>query len=484
LAQTKVWQTEVSADNVDLRQPLSVTLASLTVDLPADGRVFVKFDGNCTSTPGDRIALAAANIPDWDTNDGNTSCQIYDPLNATACFNHSRVYDASAGSHTYYAVGQNYVNTQGTGIASIYGHLTVIYVANNDPQTAMTGTGIVLGPISWNGPVYEFGSISITVPVSGQILVNFDGYVALNTNDEVLYTTNLSTDWPNHPEITSISMGSDYFESRMIHRKSYPVGPGTYEIYALGQKVNGELNSTTDYIYATLSAQFIPDNSNTIDLQHQLLDGTGISQGAPQNIGHLDINAQMDGKALIQFTGRTNSSYADLFNLTLEPTGMPGTILGSVQIQPIRTSDAYTTFSVSGAADLTTGVTGFDVVAEFDPSSSGSGAADISGLLSVLFVANNSTTGVHETRQDLHVSLYPNPTTGLVYGHLSEIAASPFKLSVYSSAGQVLQQTYYENTTDFRSDLRGLPDGAYLIGVKLDGDENETLYRIVKSAPR
>ena len=100
LSQTHVWQTAVSVNDIDLRQPSAVTLASLTIEIPADGRVFVKFDGNCTSTTGDRIILAASQYDDWDTNDGNTSCTVYDPLYPTNCFNHSRVYDATAGTST------------------------------------------------------------------------------------------------------------------------------------------------------------------------------------------------------------------------------------------------------------------------------------------------------------------------------------------------------------------------------------------------
>ena len=42
-------------------------------------------------------------------------------------FSHTRVYNVSAGARTFYAVGHNYVEYDGTGIASVYGNITVLF---------------------------------------------------------------------------------------------------------------------------------------------------------------------------------------------------------------------------------------------------------------------------------------------------------------------------------------------------------------------
>ena len=97
----------------------------LTINAPSEGKVLVHFNGKCHPSNGDLIVLAASDHPGWVTNDGNVSVQ-----DNSACFSHSRVYDVTPGSHTFYAVAHNYVYENGTGYASIYANLTVEFFPN------------------------------------------------------------------------------------------------------------------------------------------------------------------------------------------------------------------------------------------------------------------------------------------------------------------------------------------------------------------
>lgn len=117
------WAT-VNVTNTDVRTS-TINVATVSVNAPSAGYVVVRFDGHGVPSPGDRLVLAASNVSaSWGVNDGNVS------LNQNGSFSHSRVYPVNAGLNTFYAVANNYVNTGGTGLASIYGTLTAEFFPN------------------------------------------------------------------------------------------------------------------------------------------------------------------------------------------------------------------------------------------------------------------------------------------------------------------------------------------------------------------
>jgi hypothetical protein len=118
------WAT-ISQTNIDVTS--TVTLATVTISAPTAGYVVVRFDGRAIADTGDRLVLAASDDADWHTNDGSVSFNGDDNNHS---FSHTRVYSVSAGSKTFYAVAQNYVDTAGDGKASIYGMLTATFYPN------------------------------------------------------------------------------------------------------------------------------------------------------------------------------------------------------------------------------------------------------------------------------------------------------------------------------------------------------------------
>ncbi|MBA3704814.1 MAG: hypothetical protein H0W84_02615, partial [Bacteroidetes bacterium] len=116
----------ISKTNIDLSN--ETTLGQVTINPTSAGKVIVHFDGQCIVDVGDRIVLAASNTTSWGVNDGNVGVEATDADVNRKPFSHTRVYDVIAGSQTFYAVAHNYVETDGSGIASIYGTLTAEFV--------------------------------------------------------------------------------------------------------------------------------------------------------------------------------------------------------------------------------------------------------------------------------------------------------------------------------------------------------------------
>ncbi|MES2617497.1 MAG: immunoglobulin-like domain-containing protein [Bacteroidota bacterium] len=83
----------------------------------------------------------------------------------------------------------------------------------------------------------------------------------------------------------------------------------------------------------------------------------------------------------------------------------------------------------------------------------------------------NSTTGLKKApNADDAVSVYPNPTTGIVTLDLETLMAKNATIEVFNAMGQqVLTQNYSEATGKFTVDLTGLAKGVYTIKLKSEG---------------
>ena len=103
----------ISKTDIDVSS--QTTVGEVTIRPDKSGKAIVRFDGNVTSDPGDAIVLAASDTTLWKLNAGNVTVEaVSDDINGNS-FSHSRVYDVTEGSHTFYAVAHNYVETEEGG---------------------------------------------------------------------------------------------------------------------------------------------------------------------------------------------------------------------------------------------------------------------------------------------------------------------------------------------------------------------------------
>jgi hypothetical protein len=314
---------------------------------------------------------------------------------------------------------------------------------------------------------------TIVANEKGQIEVEFDGYLYMNDWDQALFTSNLSATWPNHREITSVNMTDKYYTSTLVHRKIYQVEAGTYEVYALGKKTQGPLGNAGDGIYSTLIAHFIPDSDDLISLKSELLDQIGITTGVPKLLGQIQIEAHHPGTALIQCTGQITSSFDDRINISLVPHGLQDSSLSMLGVQSVRESDPSSYISLSGSQKLTEGIYTFDVVADFDSISTGTGTAEISGLYSVLFLADPVSTATEDVISIKQEEIfYPNPTTGILNSReLSTDNETQRTINIFNSNGQWVEQVYMSPGQN-EINLGHLATGTYMLKMKNGSKES------------
>ena len=189
MAQTRTWFQGISETNINVRGS-AVVVGQLDVDIPSSGYVEVHFDGICVADVGDRIVLAASDIPDWGPNDGNVSVEAVNTDINTIPFSHTRVYPVTAGSQSFYAVAQNYVEIDGSGIASIYASLTVRFFPDNPGSASVAFQGIDETGINVRGNPVAIGHITLNTSSAGKAVVHFDGMCVAAEKERIRHIQN------------------------------------------------------------------------------------------------------------------------------------------------------------------------------------------------------------------------------------------------------------------------------------------------------
>jgi hypothetical protein len=259
----KAYHQGIIETNEDVRGD-PVSLASQTINVPGPGEVLVRFNGYCVGSPGDLIILAASDHLGWTVNDGNTAIEAINTSITRRVFNHTRLYNVNAGEHTFHAVVQNYVETAGTGIASVYGSLTIIYFPDN-LNSMVALQGISRTRIDVRGSVVTLGTISLNPTVSGKAIVTFDGLCSSNPGDRIVLAASDQPTWsPNAGNVNVESITTDLDYNNFSHTRTYDISAGAHTFYAVAQNYVEEEGSGIASFYASLAVQFFPDISTGI----------------------------------------------------------------------------------------------------------------------------------------------------------------------------------------------------------------------------
>lgn len=235
---------------------------SLTIDAPVAGKVLVRFDGKCVSSYGDLMFFAASNTPTWGDYDGSSSNEVIDNDLNRFSFAHVRQYEVQPGSHTFYAVVENFYEVYGNGFASVYGSLTVQFYPNEPAHPLVFQPITTPFGVNIEGPPVSVGQISMNAPVSGKVELNFAGTCIGNNGDQLRLAASNVPNWgPEDGNITFEPYSSDLNRVSFSHTRVYDVGPGNHEFYAVVQNYEEYEGSGLAVIYASFTAKFFPEGT-------------------------------------------------------------------------------------------------------------------------------------------------------------------------------------------------------------------------------
>lgn len=261
----QVMGEAVQLTNFDLNDGPE-TVASLDFLAPADGQVILRFNGYFVGDVGDRIILAASDSPSWGVNDGNVGLEpISSDINRRN-FSHTRTYNVSAGNYTFYGVADNHVETEGSGIASIYGQLSLEYYPLTGTEVVTQSQNISASSVDVEGAPVVLAETSLTVPKEGKVLVRFDGSVTPSVGDRIVLAASDIADWGvNDGNIGVEIPNSDQNHVSFAHSRMYEVAPGTYPFYAVAENwVEQDGNGLASF-YGTLTSTYVPNEWDAIN---------------------------------------------------------------------------------------------------------------------------------------------------------------------------------------------------------------------------
>ncbi|GJM31837.1 MAG: hypothetical protein DHS20C18_08380 [Saprospiraceae bacterium] len=475
--------------NLNLRGA-AVVLGQVTIDAPVAGEVLVHFNGNCISTAGDRIILAASNTMNWSTNDGETAVEAYDSDINRNSFSHTRKYSVNAGSNTFYAVGQNFVETEGSGIASVYGMLTVKYFPTlpgpNTPQPMVLHTGVVDVNHNVRGQAEMIASLDLDAPLSGKVLVRFDGICVADPGDLIVIAASDAVSWSTNDGNTGIeAIDNDLNTRTFSHTRSYDIGPGNHTFYGVAQNFVETDGDGIASFYASLTVEYFPDindGDNWPQLFHEGVSQTNVNvEGAPVTMGEISFDAPDAGRVVVTYDGLCSSSVGDRVVMAASNTENWSANSGNVNVEAISTDLRYNNFSHSRVYDVAAGSNTLYAVAQNFVETAGNGIASNYASLTVEYYPE-TVVGVNDLIQvDANMEVYPNPVMEVVNLSYTSSGIDTFELQLIDPTGRILKSFGTVESSDLTSktlDLSDLSAGIYF--VRLINTKKLGVKRIVK----
>jgi hypothetical protein len=481
-AQVGVWHQRVVRDNVNMRGA-PVVLAEQTITVTEAGNVVVQFDGQCWSSPGDRIVLAASNTTFWYSNDGHTEFEAYDSDINIRSFSHTRVYPISAGTHTYYAIGENYVETAGSGIASVYGSLTVKFFPDGVDVPLVSHTGIVVTDQNVRGGSTVIAQKNITVGVSGNVLVRFDGACVSTPGDLIVMAASNTTSWGTNDGCTAVeAIDSDLNTTPFSHSRMYSIGPGSHDFYAVAQNYVETDGDGIASFYGSLTVEFFPTSGGNAFVQHAGVSKTNIDvRGAPVVMDSLIITPTELGTAVVRYEGLCVSDVGDRIILAASDTRAWRSNDGNVAAEAVSADLEFNSFSHTRAYTIGAGSHTFYAVCENYVETGGSGIASNYASLSVEFFPG-VVIGVGDERSMTAPFVleqnYPNPFNPVTNIAFSVAVPGLVELRIYDVSGRPVrtlvrgwrEAQHYDVAWDGRNDFGiAVASGVYFYTLQAPG---------------
>ncbi len=376
----KVHHQGIVKTNINVRGS-SVVLGQITINPTSSGKVIVSFDGLCYSTPGDRIILAASNTTSWGINDGSVGVEAFDSDINENPFSHTRVYNVSPGSQTFYAVAQNYVETAGDGIVSIYGSLTVQFVSSSNSLVGFSG--IIKTNLNLTNET-TVGTVTINPTVSGKAIVKFDGQCISSPGDRIVLAASNTSSWGTDDGSVSVeAVNSDINTKSFCHTRVYDVSPGSRTFYAVAQNYVETAGDGIASIYGSLTVHFVPASVSIVGFTG--IKRTSVNLSTRTILGQVTINPTVSGKVLVRFDGNCISSPGDGIVLAASNTTSWGVNDGNLYLEAIDTDLNSNSFSHTRVYSVSPGSRTFYAIGHNYVEVDGNGIASIYGSLTVKF---------------------------------------------------------------------------------------------------
>jgi hypothetical protein len=338
----------------------------------------------------------------------------YEGVATENSFIHTRAYPVTAGEHHYYAVGHIWAIRNGAGFGTVNGKLTVEFYPNSkeillDQHRLNLQNKLTESPVSVH-------TLKVNAAKKGKVLVSVEGKFATGFDEYIYYGLNNSVTWPEEKHTAGGTIFK-MFESQALNiYRTFEVTPGEHEFHILAKKTIGEFDSNNNYLYASMTAIFYPDEA-TSSFKSERFDNAEIKQNsAIKNIAKISFNAPSSGSVILQTTGNYNVDPAAKIKIKLSDH-----VLQTIEDEDLRLAFIHEKhekdhFSFSRVWSVKEGQNEFYLYAGYDDHSGVLNDAQISGLFTLKFVGDpKTTTGTKKQAELSGYDFFPNPAQDKIY---------------------------------------------------------------------
>lgn len=455
-SQRQIEFKTINIQDIDLEN--SIAIDTIEIECSEPGNVIINMNGHVISDLGDRIVLAVNNTPNWGVNDGNTSVMTLDSTQNDNSFSFSRSFAVTAGTHTYYAIAHNYVNEEGSGIASIFGNFTAKFIPSAEGTVAFQGINMTWIDISVE---QTLATHTLAAGEAGTVHLRLDGACYAYDGDTIQIGISNSDTWlDNNNNILIESKLPSYSQSPFSMSRSFEVDAGEHTFKAFTQRLDGGTGQGSGAYYASFIMEFVPNSSSSILKQEDVLTSSTTFSETSSN-QEIDLEVSETGYALVTYEGWSSSSSGSDFILAASDAIDWSEEEGHVLITALNETKTYDSFAHSMIYPIGPGNHTFYAVHDLEGESGMDENLQIRGSLTVDFFPEEILwLGIKDQDKLPDFSIYPNPASEIITLKSNENFIG--EISITSLNGQEIKSSSF-NGMQLKIDVADLIPGYYLI---------------------
>ena len=458
--QRAVYADKIVMEDIQLEgEP--VVLASIEINIPDSGTVIVRFTGQCYFGVGDRMIMAASDHPDWIENDGHTEFETVDAAKGKA-FSHTRTYRVGEGKRTFYAVGENAVETDGNGEGTIYGRLTVEYIPDGD-VVSVVSKRVVFS--HHDTEVHAADSARIQVPTFGQVIVRFDGFVISEPKDPIVLSASDGPHWSGGSGHTRLNtFYDDEAQSTFSHTDIFYVDdPGAFTYYAVIHNFDLEEGVGGDYhVYGNLLVEYYPYEFAVVGDYRETDFGT-TDTITPLKV--ITFHAPEPGFVLLNTDGYIGSFRDNVAQFAVSDDLYLGPNEESVTVYQNEDGQTFTGYMHQRSYHIDKGTHRFYAAGRVHDTPEELDYITAVGNFSLKYFTSGSTAVSHDTDEQRDILIYPQPASESVTVSVEENIYQDLRVILFDIHGryQNFQQVATDNGVII--DLSNCGPGMYFLRV-------------------
>ncbi|MFZ1705647.1 MAG: T9SS type A sorting domain-containing protein [Saprospiraceae bacterium] len=477
--QRTLYQYSFEAKEKYVRTDTAFQIFKTDIEVPQEGHVIARIEGNCLASNADKITIAVSNSNDWQSNYGNYGVLSYDSIHTTHFFMHTMVYEVEPGNHSFYALMHNWVSRKGSGIASIKGKMILEYIPKESGEDIVIDHQVTLTPAHLNQNEKVLDSIEFDLEqITPMILsANFSIYSLKDQSLEIsLQYSDISG--ANKKTIPFHFVDDDKLPCYSLSDIAlFPKGKNL--VYLVGKRIVLDSSYAENGLYMTFFASPLEENGKPFPFINEPITSSFSSTGSKVSLVDLEWEIPSKGQLYILSSGYCEGEIGDKLDLLLEVNGQTVQDTAVISTYVTNQEDKQMTFTLHQVIDIDQKQDlDIQMFGIFNDPLNASFSKQMVGDIKGYFIAEPIlSSAFNEDFYSIQWSVLPNPTSGQLILQKKQPSNIPSKIDIYNQSGILLFSINEDTASLTNLDLSAFPSNEYLIVIQ--SGKNQEIHKII-----